>query len=173
MSACPAPGQQSDTSVLPPYLRQFSTVSARFTPTPDGQPTIHPADSGPNTTRTYLPHTLLTWYEHPTTSNRPRVVSTPALTPTFPAPAAPLRRPTPQQAATPAVPAKPALGVIIRRYRRRAGLSQVVCAQLVGRSESWLSQLERGDRSCTNIEVLSEFARVLHLDLNKLIEVAR
>lgn len=40
-----------------------------------------------------------------------------------------------------------ALAERIAAYRRRRGLSQQVVAGLVGRSESWLSQVERGVRS--------------------------
>jgi DNA-binding XRE family transcriptional regulator len=39
-----------------------------------------------------------------------------------------------------------AAGQRIARARRRRGLSQAVLAGLVGRSESWLSQVERGQR---------------------------
>ena len=39
-----------------------------------------------------------------------------------------------------------ATGQRIARARQRRGLSQAVLAGLVGRSESWLSQVERGVR---------------------------
>jgi transcriptional regulator with XRE-family HTH domain len=39
-----------------------------------------------------------------------------------------------------------AAGQRIARARKRRGLSQAVLAGLVGRSESWLSQVERGKR---------------------------
>jgi ribosome-binding protein aMBF1 (putative translation factor) len=39
------------------------------------------------------------------------------------------------------------IGERIAIYRRRRGISQAVLAGLVGRSESWLSQVERGARS--------------------------
>jgi transcriptional regulator with XRE-family HTH domain len=39
------------------------------------------------------------------------------------------------------------IGERIKLYRRRRGLSQPKLAQLIGRSESWLSQVERGVRS--------------------------
>jgi transcriptional regulator with XRE-family HTH domain len=38
-------------------------------------------------------------------------------------------------------------GQRIARARRRRGLSQAALAGLAGRSESWLSQVERGMRS--------------------------
>lgn len=36
------------------------------------------------------------------------------------------------------------IGERIAIYRRRRGLTQLVLAGLIGRSESWLSQVERG-----------------------------
>ena len=47
------------------------------------------------------------------------------------------------------------LGERIAYYRRRRGLSQVKLAGLLGRSESWLSQVERGVRSIDRISVLT------------------
>jgi DNA-binding XRE family transcriptional regulator len=40
-------------------------------------------------------------------------------------------------------------GQRIARARRRRGLSQAMLAGLVGRSESWLSQVERGSAAST------------------------
>ena len=48
----------------------------------------------------------------------------------------------------------------IRIYRRRRGLSQVRLAIAVGRSESWLSQVERGERSVDRLSVLLKVAEV-------------
>jgi len=45
-------------------------------------------------------------------------------------------------------------GERIARARRRRGLSQAVLAGLVGRSESWLSQVERGKRGIDSYSVL-------------------
>lgn len=53
------------------------------------------------------------------------------------------------------------IGRRIRAYRRRRGLSQERLAHLVGRSESWLSQVERGIRSVENLAVLTRLAQVL------------
>jgi transcriptional regulator with XRE-family HTH domain len=47
-----------------------------------------------------------------------------------------------------------AVGERIAAYRRRRGLSQAALAGLVGRSESWLSQVERGVRSVDRLSVL-------------------
>ena len=41
------------------------------------------------------------------------------------------------------------IGARVARWRRRRGISQVALAGLVGRSESWLSQVERGVRDWT------------------------
>ena len=55
------------------------------------------------------------------------------------------------------------VGELIAYYRRRRGLSQVKLAGLLGRSESWLSQVERGVRSIDRISVLTEVAGVLNV----------
>ncbi|WP_308210283.1 helix-turn-helix domain-containing protein [Nocardiopsis dassonvillei] len=59
-------------------------------------------------------------------------------------------------------------GQIIRSHRRRRGYSQTVLAGLVGRSESWLSQVERGKLPVDSHEVLSRLADVLRLPLDEL-----
>jgi transcriptional regulator with XRE-family HTH domain len=46
-------------------------------------------------------------------------------------------------------------GQRIARARRRRGLSQAVLAALVGRSESWLSQVVRGKRGIDSHSVLA------------------
>lgn len=61
-----------------------------------------------------------------------------------------------------------AVGERIAAYRRRRGLSQAALAGLVGRSESWLSQVERGVRSVDRLSVLLDMARVLHVDVESL-----
>jgi transcriptional regulator with XRE-family HTH domain len=48
----------------------------------------------------------------------------------------------------------------IARARRRRGLSQAVLAGLVGRSESWLSQVERGKRTVDSYAVLTRMAAI-------------
>jgi len=60
------------------------------------------------------------------------------------------------------------LGARIAAYRRRRGLSQAALAGLVGRSESWLSQVERGIRSVDRLSVLLDLARVLHVEVEAL-----
>ncbi|GAB3460732.1 helix-turn-helix transcriptional regulator [Streptomonospora sediminis] len=59
-------------------------------------------------------------------------------------------------------------GQIIQRARSRRGLSQAALAGLVGRSESWLSQVERGKRKVDSHEVLTRMAEVLRIDLHEL-----
>lgn len=59
-------------------------------------------------------------------------------------------------------------GQRIARARRRRGLPQAALAQLVGRSESWLSQVERGKRSIDSHTVLTLMAEVLRVDINEL-----
>jgi transcriptional regulator with XRE-family HTH domain len=50
-------------------------------------------------------------------------------------------------------------------YRRRRGLSQARLAGLIGRSESWVSQVERGVRSIDRISVLNQLAAALHVSV--------
>jgi transcriptional regulator with XRE-family HTH domain len=61
-----------------------------------------------------------------------------------------------------------AAGQRIARARRRRGLSQAVLAGLVGRSESWLSQVERGKRGVDSHSVLVRLAEVLRVDIEEL-----
>jgi transcriptional regulator with XRE-family HTH domain len=61
-------------------------------------------------------------------------------------------------------------GQRIARARRRRGLSQATLAGLVGRSESWLSQVERGKRSIDSHTVLTHLAQVLRMDIADLAE---
>ncbi|MGH8886500.1 MAG: helix-turn-helix domain-containing protein [Egibacteraceae bacterium] len=61
------------------------------------------------------------------------------------------------------------IGDRIAYYRRRRGLSQVACAALVGRSNSWLSQLERGLRQPDSVSVLIKLATALDVELPRLL----
>ncbi|MEU4715522.1 helix-turn-helix transcriptional regulator [Micromonospora purpureochromogenes] len=63
-------------------------------------------------------------------------------------------------------------GQTVARLRRRRGLSQVVCANLVGRSETWLAKVEHNRIPVDRLSVLRDLARVLGVDLAVLIEVA-
>jgi transcriptional regulator with XRE-family HTH domain len=60
------------------------------------------------------------------------------------------------------------IGRRIALHRRRRGLSQAAVAGLVGRSESWLSQVERGLRTVDSYSVLRDLARVLRVDIGTL-----
>jgi transcriptional regulator with XRE-family HTH domain len=60
------------------------------------------------------------------------------------------------------------IGRRIALHRRRRGLSQAAVAGLVGRSESWLSQVERGLRTVDSYTVLRDLARVLRVDISTL-----
>jgi transcriptional regulator with XRE-family HTH domain len=59
-------------------------------------------------------------------------------------------------------------GQRIARARRRRGLSQAVLAGLIGRSESWLSQVERGKRGVDSHSVLVRLAEVLQVDIEEI-----
>jgi len=61
------------------------------------------------------------------------------------------------------------LGERVAYYRRRRGLSQVVAAQLMGRSEEWLSQVERGARALDRLSVIVQLAGVLGVEPVKLL----
>ena len=65
-------------------------------------------------------------------------------------------------------PEREAAGQRIARARRRRGLSQAVLAGLAGRSESWLSQVERGKRGFDSHSVLVRLAEVLRVDIAEL-----
>ena len=60
------------------------------------------------------------------------------------------------------------IGERIAIYRRRRGLTQLVLAGLIGRSESWLSQVERGIRPIDRLSVLVDIAHVLKVNVTDL-----
>ena len=62
-----------------------------------------------------------------------------------------------------------ALGERIAAYRKRRGLSQATLAGFVGRSESWLSQVERGIRPVDRLSVMLDLAQVLKVDVETLL----
>ena len=59
-------------------------------------------------------------------------------------------------------------GERIAYHRKRLGLSQVEFAGLVGRSESWVSQVERGVRPVDRMSVLQRVADVLSVSVAEL-----
>ena len=64
-------------------------------------------------------------------------------------------------------------GAHIARLRRRRGLSQVVCAGLIGRTEDWLSKVENDHITIDRLSVLRQLAQVLRVDLTTLIDGGR
>jgi transcriptional regulator with XRE-family HTH domain len=56
------------------------------------------------------------------------------------------------------------VGERIAYYRKRRGLTQVVLSGLLGRSEEWLSQIERGSRSVDRLTTIVDVARVLRIE---------
>jgi transcriptional regulator with XRE-family HTH domain len=60
------------------------------------------------------------------------------------------------------------VGDRIAYHRKRHGLSQVKFAGLVGRSESWVSQVERGVRPVDRMSVLQKVADVLNVPVSEL-----
>jgi transcriptional regulator with XRE-family HTH domain len=61
-----------------------------------------------------------------------------------------------------------ALGRKVAKHRRQRGLSQREFAGLVGRSETWVSQVERGVRKVDRMVVLEKLAEVLEIPVSEL-----
>lgn len=64
------------------------------------------------------------------------------------------------------------LGRRIAVYRQRRGLSQAEFGQLIGRSEAWVSQVERGVRPVRSLDVLERIAHVAEVPLAELAPTA-
>jgi transcriptional regulator with XRE-family HTH domain len=60
------------------------------------------------------------------------------------------------------------IGARIAAYRKRKGMTQALLAGLVGRSESWLSQVERGARDVDRLSVLLRLAELLDVTVEML-----
>jgi transcriptional regulator with XRE-family HTH domain len=60
------------------------------------------------------------------------------------------------------------VGERIAIYRRRRGLSQVALADLIGRSEAWVSQVERGIRHVDRLSIIIRLAQVLRVTVEDL-----
>jgi transcriptional regulator with XRE-family HTH domain len=56
------------------------------------------------------------------------------------------------------------LGQRVAHLRRRRGISQVTLAGRMGRSESWISKVERGERRIDRVSVIEQLAMVLDVD---------
>lgn len=54
-------------------------------------------------------------------------------------------------------------------YRRRRGLTQSVLAGMVGRSEDWLSKVERGEREIRRLDVIADLAKALRVTVGDLL----
>lgn len=67
-------------------------------------------------------------------------------------------------------PVTGSLGKRIAVYRRRRGMSQVVCAGLMGRTENWLSKVENEWIFVDRLSVIRELARVLRVDVPTLMD---
>lgn len=61
------------------------------------------------------------------------------------------------------------VGERIRFYRQRRGLTQGELGALAGRSEEWVSSIERGRRQVRRLDVLTEVARALRVTLPDLL----
>src|SRR6478752_2624989 len=61
------------------------------------------------------------------------------------------------------------VGERIAFYRRRRGLTQRVLANLVGRSEDWLSKVERNERDVRRLDIVGELAKVLRVTVGDLL----
>ena len=57
------------------------------------------------------------------------------------------------------------VGERIAFYRRRRGLTQRVLANLVGRSEDWLSKVERNERDVRRLDVIHDVAHALRVSV--------
>lgn len=61
------------------------------------------------------------------------------------------------------------LGERIAYFRRRRGYSQVVLAGLVGKSDEWLSQIERGSRDVDRLSAIVALAGALRVEPARLL----
>src|SRR5882757_9896368 len=61
------------------------------------------------------------------------------------------------------------IGERVAFYRGRRGMSQRMLGDLVGRSEDWVSKIERGVRELRRMDVITELARALRVELGDLL----
>jgi transcriptional regulator with XRE-family HTH domain len=66
----------------------------------------------------------------------------------------------------------PTFAEIVRQARKRKNLSQVVLAEMVGMSQRWISDIERGVTVQPRLEALRRLADVLNLDVADLVLAA-
>jgi transcriptional regulator with XRE-family HTH domain len=62
------------------------------------------------------------------------------------------------------------LGAVVRRLRRREGLTQVRLAQRAGIDQGYLSQLESGKRANPSAVIVKRLARALGVRVTELLE---
>jgi transcriptional regulator with XRE-family HTH domain len=60
------------------------------------------------------------------------------------------------------------IGQRVARCRRARGMSQQVLAHLLGRSPSWVTKIERGERQLDRMSLIVEVARVLGVDVGEI-----
>ncbi|MCO1657428.1 helix-turn-helix domain-containing protein [Pseudonocardia humida] len=61
------------------------------------------------------------------------------------------------------------IGERVAFYRGRRGISQRMLGDLVGRSEDWVSKIERGVRDIRRVDVVAELAKALRVELGDLL----
>ena len=61
------------------------------------------------------------------------------------------------------------IGDRVAFYRGRRGMTQRMLADLVGRSEDWVSKVERGVRDIRRVDVVQELARALRVEMGDLL----
>ena len=61
------------------------------------------------------------------------------------------------------------IGERVAFYRGRRGMTQRMLADLVGRSEDWVSKVERGARDIRRVDVVRELARALRVEMGDLL----
>ena len=61
------------------------------------------------------------------------------------------------------------IGERVAFYRGRRGMTQRMLADLVGRSEDWVSKVERGARDIRRVDVVTDLARALRVELGDLL----
>jgi len=61
------------------------------------------------------------------------------------------------------------IGERVAFYRGRRGMTQRTLADRVGRSEDWVSKVERGARDIRRVDVVRELARALRVEMGDLL----
>lgn len=61
------------------------------------------------------------------------------------------------------------VGERVAFYRGRRGITQRMLGDLVGRSEDWVSKVERGTRNIRRVDLIAELARALRVEMGDLV----